>query len=196
MEYRSNYNDVSKPKYSMKNLSHCLFVHHKSETKWPAIKPSSQSDRPANNCPSHGTAHYFGGVSLHNKGISELKALVLPTSVITPKCHNPHQNMLINQLRRPQWKYMILTRFTKFDFCRSLKLFFTATFNKNITKVISFPDAAFMSSDSQTLHIGSMHSKTSIISDSCLEFINPSCKILVITSTGDCIQSDTNSEKN
>jgi len=84
VEYRRSYTDMEKPKYSMENLSQCHFVHHKPETKWPAIKLSSQSERPANNCPSHGTAHYFGGDGLHNKGISELKALVT-----TYHCHNP-----------------------------------------------------------------------------------------------------------
>jgi hypothetical protein len=86
MEYRRKYTDVEEPKYSMKNLSQCHFVRHKSENKWPAIKPSSQRERerPANNRPSHGIVHYFGGAGLHNKGISEIKALVT-----TYQCHNP-----------------------------------------------------------------------------------------------------------
>jgi len=96
VEYRRNYNDMEKLKYSMKNLSQCHFVHHKSETNWPAIKPSSQSERLANNCPSQGTAHYFGAAGLHNKGISELKALVTIHQCHYPKRHNPHQNTLIN----------------------------------------------------------------------------------------------------
>jgi hypothetical protein len=65
-EYRRDYTDTEKPKYSMKNLSQCHLVNHKSETERPAFKPSSQSERPVNECLSLGTANYFGGTGLHH----------------------------------------------------------------------------------------------------------------------------------
>ena len=37
MEHRRNEIDRGKPKYSGKNLSQCLFIHHKSHMDWPGI---------------------------------------------------------------------------------------------------------------------------------------------------------------
>ena len=37
-EYRWNESDRGKPKYSVKNMSQCHFVHHKSHMDWPEIE--------------------------------------------------------------------------------------------------------------------------------------------------------------
>jgi hypothetical protein len=39
MEYRWNEIDRGKPKYSVKNLSECHLVHHKSHMDWTGIEP-------------------------------------------------------------------------------------------------------------------------------------------------------------